>query len=302
MATELLLALVTVFVGVAVVAGTMTARLLESQAPERQRIRRVIDAAGSSFVLQDLQVATALPPPHWQRISKVLPKSLKELGRLQRRFVLAGYHSFAAPALYGIAELALPLLGLVPLAYLGTSTYGLVFAGLAAMIGYMAPSIWLDWQVQQRKARIRDGLPDALDLLVVCLEAGSSIDQAIVKTSTELEIAYPDLANEFRTIITETRAGKPRLEAFKGFAERTRLDQARALASMLVQTERFGTSVAQALRAHADAARVERRQTAEERAAKIGVKLVFPLVICLFPALYVVLLGPAVLEFMRAFP
>ena len=137
--------------------------------------------------------------------------------------------------------------------------------------------------------------------MIVCIEAGSGIDQAIMKTSDELDITYPALAEEMRLVTTEMRAGKPRLEAFKNFASRTKVDEVRSLVSMLVQTDRFGTSIAQALRTHADVSRTKRRQNAEERAGKIGVKLVFPLVFCLFPALYVAILGPAVVEYFRLF-
>jgi tight adherence protein C len=136
--------------------------------------------------------------------------------------------------------------------------------------------------------------------LIVCLEAGLGIDQAISKCGDELALAYPALAEELRMVNVEGRAGKPRIEAFKNFADRTKVDDVRALVSMLVQTDRFGTSIAQALRTHADVSRTKRRQRAEEKAAKIGVKLVFPLVFCLFPAFYVVTLGPAILKFIEA--
>jgi tight adherence protein C len=127
------------------------------------------------------------------------------------------------------------------------------------------------------------------------------IDQAVMKCAEELQIAYPALAEELRFVNVECRAGKPRLEAFKNLATRTKVDDVRALVAMLVQTDRFGTSIAQALRTHAEVSRTKRRQRAEERAAKIGVKLVFPLVFCLFPAFYVVILGPAVVKFVHAF-
>jgi tight adherence protein C len=151
----------------------------------------------------------------------------------------------------------------------------------------------------KRQKEIQNGLPDLLDLLIVCLEAGSALDQAIVKSSDELEIAYPALAEEFRLLVTETRAGKPRIEAFRNLASRTGVEDIRSLVAMLVQTDRFGTSVAQALRTHAEVARTKRRQRAEEKAAKMGVKLVFPLVFLLFPAFFVVTLGPAVIQFVR---
>jgi tight adherence protein C len=179
-------------------------------------------------------------------------------------------------------------------------------AGIAAavgglVVGFMLPDFWLYRQTKLRQKVIRNGLPDALDLFIVCLEAGSSLDQAIVKASEELDIAYPPLAEELRLLTTETRAGKPRIEAFKNFAQRTRVDDVRALVAMLVQTDRFGTSVAQSLRTHAETVRTMRRQAAEEKAAKLSVKLVFPLVFFLFPALYVVVLGPAVIKIMHVF-
>jgi tight adherence protein C len=172
---------------------------------------------------------------------------------------------------------------------------------ILALIGLQIPSVILSRKIAARQKSITNGLPDALDLFIVCLEAGSSLDQAILKASDELALSHPPLAEELKMLITETRAGKPRLEAFRNFASRTGVDDVRALVSMLVQTDRFGTSVSQALRTHAEVARTKRRQRAEERAAKIGVKLVFPLVFLLFPAFYVVTLGPAVVQFVRVF-
>jgi tight adherence protein C len=128
-----------------------------------------------------------------------------------------------------------------------------------------------------------------------------SLDQAVVKASEELVVSHPALADELRTITTETRAGKPRLDALRNFASRTAVEDVQSLVAMLVQTDRFGTSIAQALRTQANVSRTKRRQRAEERAAKLGVKLVFPLVFCLFPAMYVVTIGPAVIKFVRVF-
>jgi tight adherence protein C len=159
----------------------------------------------------------------------------------------------------------------------------------------------LSRQIEKRKLQIQNGLPDALDLLIVCVEAGCGLDQAIVKVADELQLAYPALSDELRLVTTEVRAGKPRLEAFKNFAKRTKVDDVRSLVALLIQTDKFGTSIAQALRTHAETSRTKRRQRAEERAAKVGVKLVFPLVLLLFPALYVVILGPAVIQFFRVF-
>ncbi len=134
----------------------------------------------------------------------------------------------------------------------------------------MIPSVFVSRRIKQRKLQIQNGLPDALDLLIVSLEAGLALDQAILKCAEELEIAYPALSHELGLINIETRAGKPRLEALKNFAKRTQVDDVRALVAMLVQTDRFGTSVAQALRTHAEVSRTKRRQRAEEKAAKLG--------------------------------
>jgi tight adherence protein C len=178
---------------------------------------------------------------------------------------------------------------------------GWVLALVGAAIGYLLPGLALGRLTERRKREIREGLPDALDLFIVCVEAGCGLDQAIVKASDELGLTYPSLAYELRLITTEVRAGKSRMEAFKNFAARTLVDDVQSLVALLVQTDKFGTSIAQALRTHAETSRIKRRQDAEERAGKIGVKLVFPLVLFLFPALYIVILGPAVISFVRVF-
>jgi tight adherence protein C len=178
---------------------------------------------------------------------------------------------------------------------------GLVLGGLSGMVGFLLPSVVLGRLIEARRVAITNGLPDVLDLLIVCLEAGCSLDQAIVKATEELSLAYPALGEELRMVTTETRAGKPRLEAFKNLEARTKNDDVRSLVAMLVQTDRFGTSVSQALRTFAEVTRTKRRQRAEERAAKVGVKMVFPLVLCLFPALYVATLGSAVIQIVNVF-
>ena len=239
------------------------------------------------------------PDPRLERLTKILPKSPKELGRLRRRLALAGVSSYRAAVAYSIAEIGLPIIfGIVAFSFLvGPMRY--LMTVLAVLVGWMIPGLILSRLITLQKRRIEDGLPDALDLMIVCVEAGSGLDQAILKTSEELMISHPALATELQMITIEIRAGKPRLEAFKNFAARTKVDDVRELVAMLVQTDRFGTSVAQALRTHAATSRTKRRQRAEERAAKIGVKLVFPLVFFLFPAFYVVTLGPAVIQFIR---
>jgi tight adherence protein C len=223
------------------------------------------------------------------------------MSRLRRRLARGGFYQPAAPIVFSLAELGgAVLLGLAPFLWLGFRR-ALIAAAFGALLGYMAPGFVLMRRIEDRKRQLQNGLPDALDLLVVCLEAGCAIDQAILKASEELAIVYPALAQELKLLMAETRAGKSRLDAFRNLAERTKVEDIRALVAMLIQTDRFGTSVSLALKTHAEVSRTKRRQRAEERAAKVGVKLVFPLVLCLFPAFYVVTLGPAIIQFIRVF-
>src|SRR3989442_2092123 len=146
---------------------------------------------------------------------------------------------------------------------------------------------------------MRRGMPDTRDMLVVKEEAGLGLDQAIMRVSEELAFAHPDLSSELRLINLELRAGKARAEALRNLADRTGVDDIQSLVAMLVQTDKFGTSVAQSLRAHSETVRTKRRQRAEEAAAKTGVKMVFPLVFCIFPAIWVVTIGPAAIKFVQ---
>jgi tight adherence protein C len=240
-----------------------------------------------------------VPNPALRQLSLALPRSPREMGRLRRRLAAAGYYDLSAAIYFSLVKFGAPLVmaGLA-LAFLGLSD-GWMLAAVVAVIGYLLPDLWLTRRTRARAKAIVNGLPDALDLIILCIEAGSSLDQAIMKASDELEITHPPLAQEMRMITTEIRAGKPRLEAFTNFAQRTRVPEVRSLVTMLTQTDRFGTSISQALRIHADTSRTKRRQRAEERAAKIGVKLVFPLVLCIFPAVYVVCIGSAVIAIYR---
>lgn len=300
MTPDLLLPLGLLFAAIAVLVGLGAAALLARTAPEQRRLRQMAYAGpGVESLELDRPGLIERPDPRLEKMAKVLPKSPKELGRLRRRLALAGISSYGAAVAYSVAEILLPLLfGAITFSFLvGPMRY--IMTGVAVLVGWMIPGLVLARLITLQKRRIEDGLPDALDLMIVCVEAGSGLDQAILKTSEELMISHPALATELQLITTEIRAGKPRLEAFKNFAARTKVDDVRELVAMLVQTDRFGTSVAQALRTHAATSRTKRRQRAEERAAKIGVKLVFPLVFFLFPAFYVVTLGPAVIQFVR---
>lgn len=287
-----------VFLSVALAVGVATNYVLRRSSSVGRRLQDLSQPPGISIALPDLDKQTGYGS--LQSVVPILPKSPKEMSALRRKLVIAGFERPEAAAAYALAEVLLPSLagGLIILSY-GRSGNVLFAAAIAAVLAYMTPGLWLGQRMAQRKKQIQNGLPDALDLMLVTIEAGSGLDQAMVKVSQELQLAYPVLAREFRNIVTEIRAGRPRLEALRGFAERTRVDDVRSLVVTLVQTDRFGTSVGQALRTHADTARVKRRQRAEERAQKLGVKLVFPLVLCLFPAMYVVVLGPGVLRMIR---
>ncbi len=172
---------------------------------------------------------------------------------------------------------------------------------LALAIGFLLPDFVLGNRIHNRQLNIRLGLPDALDLMAICIEAGMGLDQTIQRVAEELSISRPEISEEFAAVNLEQRAGRPRAEAWKNLAERTDVDAVRALVATLVQADQYGTSVAKALRVHSETLRTRRRQRVEEQAAKTPVKLVFPLVFFIFPSLFVVALGPAMIKMMEGF-
>jgi tight adherence protein C len=172
---------------------------------------------------------------------------------------------------------------------------------VAPFIGLLSPSVWLDARVTARHKLLRDGFPDALDLLTVCLESGLGLAQALQRVADELDVGHPERAGEIAQVTAQMRAGAEREAALRGLATRTGLDDVRGLVSLLVQTLRFGTGIADALRVYSEEFRDKRMQHAEEAAAKIGTKLIFPLVLRLFPSFFVVAIGPAVIRLVEAF-
>ena len=298
----LIVAIAAVFIGVAVVVTAMARFVVERQTTERKRLRQLTKPSSVQERVREEKSLVVNDQAEIQRVRTFVPKSPREIGRIRRRLMRAGYRTMGPVVLYSWSELLVPLvLVAAALWYFGMQSQGLMIAAFVGILGYLAPGLVLARLIEKRKQELQHGLPDALDLLIVCVEAGCSLDQAVLKTAEELGVAYPGLADELKTLNVEMRAGKPRIEAFRNLAARSGLDDLRALVAMLVQTDRFGTSVAQALRTHGKTLRTKRRQNAEERAHKIGVKLVFPLVFLLFPAFYVVTLGPAIIQFVRVF-
>ena len=234
-------------------------------------------------------------------VGKILPtQDTSKASRTQLLMIRAGYRSPEALLAMRGVKLLFPF-GLLAIAYFsGLYRVNVYLISIAAIgIGYLLPDMWLSWRVDTRKRRLRKALPDALDLLVICVEAGLGLDQALLKVSQDMKIAHPDLSEELQFVNLEMRIGKTRIDALRELARRTGLDDVKSLVAMLIQTERFGTSVAQSLRVYSDDMRIKRRQRAEEMSAKTSVKMVPPLVFFIFPALMVVILGPAILAIMK---
>jgi tight adherence protein C len=228
-----------------------------------------------------------------------VPQSPSEMGKLRLRLVQAGHRGpEALPIFLGI-RMAVAIVAFLLLATPLVFRPNLMLGIGGALLGYVLPGIVLARKARARQHRLQMGLPDALDLLVVSVEAGLGLDQALMRVGEELAVAHPDLADELRLVNLELRAGKGRSEALRNLGERTGVEDLNSLVTMLVQTDKFGTSVAQSLRVHSDVLRTKRRQRAEEAAAKTGVKMVFPLVFCIFPAIWVVTIGPAAIKFVQ---
>jgi tight adherence protein C len=236
-----------------------------------------------------------------KRLGNLAPKSPTEMGKLQQRLVTAGYRRSEALLIFFGIRVGLALLVFFVLATPIIVRPNLLNAAVCCVVGYMLPSFMLGRIAKKRQHRLRMGLPDALDLLVVSVEAGLGLDQAIQRVGEELSFAHPELCEELRLINLELRAGKPRVEALQNLGARTGVDDIISLVAMLAQTDKFGTSIAQSLRVHSDTLRTKRRQRAEEKAAKLGAKMVFPLVTCIFPAIWVVTIGPAAIKFIEVF-
>lgn len=234
-------------------------------------------------------------------VGKLLPSS-KDISNTKLMLVRAGYRRPETIMALRGAKVLLPIILTALVYFTGLYTVNPTFVLiLSVMGGFLLPDLWLARRVKKRQTILRKALPDALDLLVVCIEAGLGLDQAFMRVSQELRITHPELCSELDLVNAQIRVGRTRIEALREFASRTGVDDIKALVAMLIQTDRFGTSVAQSLRVHADDMRLKRRQRAEEAAAKTPVKMVPALVFFIFPALFVVILGPAMITIYRQF-
>jgi tight adherence protein C len=260
--------------------------------------RRLAEVTGTAAADTPNQAMEAMKSAVKKFGTKV-PVSPSEMGKVRLRLVQAGHRGAEAlPIFYG-TRMAIAIgtfvLFATPIVLRPNVAIGLG----GSLLGYLLPGIVLAKMAKKRQKKIQLGLADALDLMVVSVEAGLGLDQAIMRVGDELSFAHPDLSDELRLVNIEMRAGKGRTESLRNLADRTGLEDIASLTAMLIQTDKFGTSVAQSLRVHCETLRTKRRQRAEEAAAKTGVKMVFPLVFCIFPAIWVVTIGPAAIKFVQ---
>ncbi len=233
-------------------------------------------------------------------LGDMIPRSPEEMSRQERRLAQAGIRRKDGPALlYGVkivlAVLLIILGSLIPTARENPALLVL----LPVLFGALLPDMWVSRMIQNRKDKLQRALPDALDLAVVCVEAGLGLDQSLVRIGTELTAVYPELSDELNLYSLEVNAGKKRAEALRNLGTRTDVDDMKAFVAVLIQTDRFGTSVAQSLRVFAETMRTKRRQRAEEHAAQMNIKMIPPLVFFVFPAIFIVVIGPAIIAIIR---
>jgi tight adherence protein C len=278
----------------------LTILIMNLTNPLRRRMGLAADAPPVKDRLM-IRVSTALGPV----ASYVLPQKEEERENMKERLVRAGFRSpqaiqifYAVKSLLTVALPMLVLLGSRWLPELDTRS-GLMYAVVASGIGLLAPNFVLHKLIDRRTKNLRNGFPDALDLLVVCVESGLGLAAAIQRVADELDFSHPDLAFELSTVNAEIRAGRPREQALRNLADRTGLPDIKGLVGLLVQTMRFGTGVSDALRVYSEEFRDKRMQRAEEQAAKMATMLIFPLVLCMFPVFFIVAIGPAVIRIME---
>jgi tight adherence protein C len=240
-----------------------------------------------------------------QAFGEAVQERSKNTSALRLRMIQAGYPNAAAVPMYLGSRVAAPALAVIAVSILMpmlgySAPVTLMMSVYFGAAGYVLPSVIVGRRIKQRHKEMQRALPDALDLLVVSVEAGLGLNQALVRVSEEIFRVSPVLSEQLALVNLEIRAGTPRTDALRNLADRTGLADIASLVGMLIQTDRFGTSVAQALRVHSETMRTKRRQRAEEAAAKTTIKLVFPLVFCIFPAMFAVILGPALIQIFEA--
>lgn len=232
-----------------------------------------------------------------QPFEKVLPKTPQEVSVAQQRLMRAGYRQDSHLRFFYGSKVLLPIVLVIVVAFGGVTQYFSPFMAyvMALGFGYLAPDFWLGRQIKERQMNIRLGLPDFLDLMVVCIEAGLGLDEALARTARELQSTHPEVSDEFGLVALEQRAGRPRIDAWRNLADRVDIEVIRTLVSSMIQADQFGTSISKTLRIYAEGLRIRRRQDVEEKAAKTAVKLIFPLAFFILPTLFIVALGPSIL-------
>jgi tight adherence protein C len=235
-------------------------------------------------------------------LSRIFPSSPEQAAKADPRLVQAGFRRPESASAFRAAKV-ITILTLVTIVFLSGLWRGspVIYFLIAVVLGFMLPDMWLSRKVKARQQALRLALPDALDLLVICMEAGLGLDQALLYVGQELRIAHPELCEEFDLVNAEMQMGRTRLDALRSLSTRAGVEDIQGLVATLIQTDRFGTSVSQSLRIHSDDLRTKRRQRAEEAAAKTTIKMLFPLVFFVFPALFVVIMGPAVIRLYHMF-
>ena len=239
-----------------------------------------------------------------KRLGNMVPASPKDVSAMQRRLIRAGIKgSNALRILYGakiLLGVSLPILMSFAVANSDADSTNKIAAILAAAAaGFFGPNEYVKMKSQRRQKAVQRGLANALDLMVVCVESGLGLDQAMIQVAKELEHAHREITEEFAMVNLELKAGKRRVEALRNLADRTAVGDLKKLVAVLIQADRFGTGIAQSLRAHAEFMRIQARQIAEEKAAKLGVKLIFPIFFCIMPSLFVVTVGPMAVKIVR---
>ncbi|MFQ5874505.1 MAG: type II secretion system F family protein [Dehalococcoidia bacterium] len=250
-------------------------------------------------------IATRETDEKWEKTLRSLsrltaPKEQREVKTLQRTLSYAGYRNPNAPIyFFGIKTITVLALGGAVVLYSVANTLGLfhdlMAVGVFTLLGLYAPNLWIRMKTNRRNDALNRALPNALDLLVVCAESGLGLDMALKRVGGEIAPTAPELAKELSLVSLELNSGIPRQRALTNLGERNNLDELKSLATILVQADKFGTSITQALRVSADSIRTKRRQTAEEKAAKTTVKLAFPLVFFILPATFIIVIGPALI-------